>query len=252
MTQFEELTKIVAESLCRAEQATLSMKLSESHARHDRAGTMVSDVPRFKQLALGFGSDAWSTILFVDLRGSTARARSVGAKKTYLTMHALLPALAFAVQEHDGYIVGFRGDGLFAAFGLNENGHNFEGYDQGKIVQRACACGRWMIEGVSKVVNPALDERDCRGNIHIGVGIDSGTVIFTRIGLYDGFEITAYGDAVNHASKITDLSDNNVCVSAKVNSLFPVSKGGQVKVSAHPRDPEVHVVQHPNDLLTKL
>jgi adenylate cyclase len=251
ISPFDRLVTTVDSSLQRAMAAATQMKLelSEGRSRNDKIGAMAGDIPRFKQLRLGGGSSAWSTILFVDLRDSTKRAVRVGAGKTYLTMHALLPALALAVQEHDGYVVGFRGDGLFAAFGISETGFNREGDDQGKIVQRACACGRWMIDGVRKVVNPALEAIQCYGDLRIGVGVDCGTVIFTRIGLSDGYEVTAYGDAVNTASKITSLSNNNVCVSTKIDELFPTSKGGTVRAAVHPENREVRIIEHPADQL---
>ena len=39
------------------------------------------------------------TTLFLDIRGSTTRAMQIGAKKTFVTVHALLPTLAKVVDE---------------------------------------------------------------------------------------------------------------------------------------------------------
>jgi class 3 adenylate cyclase len=186
----QQLRQIVSDSLRRAEQAVIQMRLDARNENEKIAKSMVKDLPRFRNFTLGGGASAWGAILFVDLRNSTTRARSIGPRKTYLTMHALLPALAYAVDEYGGYTVGFRGDGLFAVFGMNEQGFNPDGQNQGRVIADACSCGQFMIEAVAKIVNPLLDERECPGNLHIGVGIDSGTIVITRIGFRFADEVT--------------------------------------------------------------
>lgn len=243
----QQLHQIVSDSLQRAEQATIKMRFDAMSEKLAKA--MVKDLPRFRQFSLGDGASAWGAILFVDLRNSTKRAQTVGPKKTYLTMHALLPALAYSVEEYGGYTVGFRGDGLFAIFGMNESGYNPNGYDQGRVIADACSCGKFMIEAIEKVVNPALDERDCSGNLRIGVGVDSGTIVVTRIGFRYADEVTAYGDAVNSASKICSVSDSNVIVSEEVNRLFPSSKEGKVQEKHVPGHPSYREIVFPSPLL---
>ncbi|MEO7736392.1 MAG: hypothetical protein ABIY55_35870 [Kofleriaceae bacterium] len=76
-----------------------------------------------------------------------------------------------------------------------------------------------MVEAVTKVVNPALEERDCAGNLHIG--IDIRTVVVTKIGVLYADEVTAYGDAVSAVAKISNASDNNVIVSERSINSFP-------------------------------
>lgn len=229
----EQLREIVSNSLSRAEDAAIQMRL-DSGTDTKIAKSMVKDLRRFRTFSLGSGATAWGAILFVDVRGSTKRAVSIGPRKTYITMHALLPALAYVVEEYGGYVVGFRGDGLFAIFGLTDSGYNADQFDQGKIIADASSCGQWMIEGVAKVVNPALQDRECSGNLRIGVGIDSGRIVVTRIGFRYVDEVTAYGDAVNSAAKISSVSDSKVIVSAEVDRLFPTSKAGTIKVNPVP------------------
>jgi len=242
----EELRQVVLSSLRKAEEAAIEMRLDEGGKV---AKSMVKDLPRFRTFTLGSGATAWGAILFVDLRESTKRALKIGPKKTYLTMHALLPALAFAVEQYGGYVVGFRGDGLFAIFGLNESGYNENPFDQGKVIAQACSCGQWMIEAVAKVVNPALEERSCAGNLHIGIGVDSGTVVVTKIGFLYADEVTAYGDSVNAAAKISNASNNNVIVSEEVDRLFPTSKSGTVKANPVPGHPSFREIVFPNSLM---
>jgi adenylate cyclase len=191
------------------------------------AATMLAALPRYARLRLGSAVQVWTATLFVDLRDSTKRAQQLGPRNTFLTMHALLPALAYLTGEYDGYVVGFRGDGLFAAFGLRADGENPSDLDLGMQVQRAAVCGQTMIEAVRQVVNPILREYDVPGNLRIGVGIDCGQIVITRIGLSDGYETTAYGDSVNGAAKLSG-ADGMVLLSHEAYRLYPHSPDGKV------------------------
>lgn len=250
----EELRRLVNDNLRGAEEAAIQMRLDalegRSGGQEKIAKSMVKDLPRFRSFTLGAGASAWAAILFVDLRDSTKRAKSIGPRKTYLTMHALLPALAYTVDAYGGYTVGFRGDGLFAVFGMNAEGFNEDGYNQGRIVAQASSCGQWMIEAVAKVINPALDARECNGSLRIGVGIDSGTIVVTRIGFRYADEVTAYGDPVNSAAKISDVSDNTVIVSEQIDRLFPTSGAGKVKLKAVAGHPSYREIEFPSPLIT--
>ena len=147
-------------------------------------------------------------------------------------------------------MVGFRGDGLFAIFGLTPEGINARDMDQRAIVSTVCRCGQWMIEAVAQVVNPALEARGCRGDLRIGIGIDSGAVIITKIGFMFADEVTAYGDAVNEAAKIGEISDNDVCVSEAVDELFPTAEDGKVQFVRVLKHPTARRIVYPYALLT--
>jgi len=249
----EDLRRLVDDNLRDADTAATQMRLDalegRSSGQEKIAKGMVKDLPRFRSFTLGAGASAWAAILFVDLRESTTRAKSIGPRKTYMTMHALLPALAYTVDAYGGYTVGFRGDGLFAVFGMNSKGFNDDGYNQGRIVAQACSCGQWMIEGVAKVINPALDARECNGSLRIGVGIDSGTIVVTRIGFRYADEVTAYGDPVNNAAKMSDVSDSTVIVSERVDRLFPTSDEGKVKLKPVAGHPSYREIEFPSALI---
>lgn len=156
--------------------------------------TLLSEVPSFKRLELGSGVKVSVAVLYVDMRGSTSRALRIGPRDTFLTMHAFLPAMAYLVNDYGGYIVGFRGDGLFAAFGLNGDGST-DGQHYWNALRRSCKCGSAMIETVKTIVDPVLCNAGVDGEVSIGVGIDFGEIVITRIGLERTFEITAYGNA---------------------------------------------------------
>jgi len=236
----EELAKIVNDNIIRAREVAGILKLSAVHnfaASLAEERSMVADLPVPRALRLGWATKAWCGILFVDLRGSTERARLLGPAKTYITMHALLPALAHVVADSSGYIVGFRGDGLFACFGIDDRGENPAEMDKEakeNAVRDAGCCGATMVEAVGDVINPLLNEYDNSGDLVLGLGLDAGEVVFTKIGLHNAHEVTAYGDAVNNASKLASKSKGSVRTSPGIVRLYPTGPNGQVTADITP------------------
>ncbi|RKI56901.1 adenylate/guanylate cyclase domain-containing protein [Corallococcus sp. AB049A] len=248
MTKLQTLKQIVADSLNTAQQAAGKMRLDES-TRVKIAKSMLTHINGLDSLGLGSGRNLWATSLFVDMRGSTKRALSLGAKKTYLTMHALLPVFSHLVEEQEGFIVGFRGDGLFAVFGINEDGGNPLPLNKHKHVREAAICGAQMIEATYAAINPALETLDIEPINGIGVGVDEGDIIITRIGLGSMYDLTAYGDSVNNASKLCSDSFNEVILSNSAEDLFPSGINGQVTTTPHSGKTQGMVMNFPMSLL---
>lgn len=243
---FDEFQAFVARNLQIAEEAAGIIKLSENKAYYSREAQLVADIPRFASMKVGFGVQAWAAILFVDLRNSSARAEEHGARTTYLTMHTYLPAMAFLVGKAKGHIVGFRGDGLFAAFGLDDNGKNPDNLDEGEIVRSAIGCAKAMMEAIDDVVEPALVAVDQPGDLRIGVGIDIGKVVITRIGLWEAHETTAYGSCVNKAARYSDRGNAAVVISERARRVYPKSETGRMRFRPH-RSGEGFRVVFPSD-----
>ena len=239
MVSADDLAVIVWHRLEAAVEAMTALTESTKTAG-ERA--MIQDVPRFARLDLGSAANVHCAVLFVDIRGSTRRAKRIGPVDTYFTMHAFLPAMAYVVQEYDGFIVGFRGDGLCAAFGINERGQTAANADDGVVVRLASSCGQCMIESVDRVVNRCLDRLGVSGDLRIGVG----DVIVTRIGLPLSYDITAYGDAVNNGSKLSDKSDGAVYVSSVAGESWPSSPEGRVLLQLASQEPPAYRVIFPD------
>ena len=81
------------------------------------------------------------------------------------------------------------------------------------------------MEAVDEAVSPALVEKGVPGDLRIGVGIEAGRVVITRIGLNHAYETTAYGSAVNHAAKFCGRK-GDVMIAHTTKKLYPASKGG--------------------------
>lgn len=231
ITSFDSIQDIVNGCLEAAIEAADVIKLSESvkMTRGSARLSLLGSEPKFAKLPKFYGMKGWAAILSVDLRDSSNRAVRVGARNTYVTMHTYLPTMAAVVGKADGRVVGLRGDGLFACFGLTElrgTGTEVTPEVGGKAVKDAANCGKAMIEAVNEAINPALARAKIPAGLEVGIGIDTGDIVVTRIGLEDVEEITAYGPAVNHACKLR--AHNAVVISNRAYQIFPTSKGGRL------------------------
>src|SRR5204862_2709407 len=136
------------------------------------------------------------TILFTDLRGSTALADRLTPEETVAAVNAYLRVMARCVLDAGGILDKFTGDGLMATFGALSDPTN----------------------GASAAVHAALEmrrriavlnsERAAHGEVVVGFGsgIHTGDVILGAIGLPERSQYDAIGDAVNTASRLETLT----------------------------------------------
>lgn len=199
-------------------------------AEYKSYNSVVSDrIPGYKANRLKFGDyikDNFS-VLFIDMRHSTKRAKTIGPEKTFTSMHAFIPAMLEVINHHKGYVIDIMGDGIMVFFGGKESEMT-----KAEAAQVAGLCGRDMLMVLKKVVNKILNE-DKIYNITCGVGVDYGDVIVTKIGIDSVYDVKAFGDCINTASKYADSISDGVIVSEKVKELWPSSKGGKIKFSLH-------------------
>lgn len=194
----------------------------------------ISDViPGFDADKLEFGSYDKENfaVLFVDMRGSTARAQKEGAEKTFLTMHVFLTALLEVVKYHHGKVIDIMGDGLMVFWG-GKCAREEEGMSGSKAVQKAGLCGRDMLVVLEKVINQIIKNENLGNKIRIGVGVTFDSVIVTKIGIEDSYDVKAFGDCINTASKYAEKSINRVKVSKKVRNLWPKGKNGKIRFTS--------------------
>ena len=201
---------------------------NESYLRHDAKA--ISDViPGFEADKLEFGSYAKENyaVLFVDMRNSTKRAQEVGAQKTFLTMHVFLTALLEVVKYYHGKVIDIMGDGLMVFWGGKE-AREKDNMINTEAVRNAGNCGCSMITVCTKVINRIITDEELGWNINIGVGIAFDSVVVTKIGIPGSYDVKAFGDCINIASKYSN-SYNRVKVTKKVKELWPSSKGGTLQ-----------------------
>ena len=96
-------------------------------------------------------------------------------------------------------------------------------------VQNAGLCGRDMLKIRERVINRIVQEEKLGPNIDIGVGVTFDSVIVTKIGIADSYDVKAFGDCINMASHYANETENMVKVSKKVKNEWPSSKGGGIR-----------------------
>lgn len=66
----------------------------------------------------------------------------------------------------------------------------------------------------------------------LGWGVTFDSVIVTKIGIDDSYDVKAFGDCINVASHYANEVENKVKVSKKVKNEWPSSKGGGIRFTA--------------------
>jgi class 3 adenylate cyclase len=213
------------------------MAIRESVTKSISSGS-VENVNQYSSLEYSYGRQTWATVLSVDMVKSSIKALKHGAKTTYIVMHTFLPVMAYLAQKK-GWIIGFRGDGLFAGFGPldQEDDSKFDNEQRSKSIYAAVNTGKAMVESCEGIINPLLRKNGIDWDCNIKVGVDCGDVIITRIGLDKINELTAYGHPVNKACKAVE---QGVTVSKKIKDVYPVKSGGKYKFRVL-RPDEYHV-----------
>lgn len=142
-----------------------------------------------------------TTILFCDLRGSTALLEGLEPERGIAVLNRFLGAMSDSVDAHGGTLVGYRGDGLMAVFGapLEQTDH----------ADRAVACAREMAGPALGRCHAALRADGVTQELRMGVGVASGPVMAGNVGSERRMEYTAIGDAANVAARLEGLTKDH-------------------------------------------
>lgn len=151
------------------------------------------------------------TVLFADLRGSTALFESLGNAAATAVVTQCVAAAGNAVTACGGHVVKTLGDGLMAVFGTSAAAVN------AAVQMHESAEGLPAREvGADAVPRPAQD-RAARHGLKLQVGVARGEVV-----AIDG---DCYGDAVNVAARLLDhAGDNETLITADVMDGLPLAQ----------------------------
>ncbi len=112
---------------------------------------------------------------------------------------------------------------------------------------KVCRCGQALVECVEKVINPVLAAGGVEAEMFVGVGVDVGDFVATRIGIEHAYDLTAYGECVDTACHRSDHGWNRVVVTNKVQRMFPTGKGGKTLFPAVPSQKDAYFLKYPPD-----
>jgi len=131
-------------------------------------------------------------VMFVDIRGFTAAARSRTPQEVVDRLDAAFTVLVEIVDRNGGIVNKFLGDGFLALFGAP--------LDDPDAPRRAVTAAREMLA--------AIEQHNIRSDwpLRIGIGLHLGHVVAGNVGSPRRKEYTVIGDTVNLASRIEGLN----------------------------------------------
>ncbi|MGA9159996.1 MAG: adenylate/guanylate cyclase domain-containing protein [Actinomycetota bacterium] len=171
------------------------------------------------------------TMLFCDVKGSTAMAERLDPEEWAEIMNGAFEHLIAPIYRYEGTLARLMGDAIFAFFGA-PIAHEDD-------PQRAVSAGLDIVDAIR--VYRGRVEADRGLDLNVRVGINTGPVVVGQVGSDLRLEYTAMGDAVNVAARMEQTAEpGTVQITAdtyrQVASFFEAeSRGGvDVKGKAEP------------------
>jgi len=138
------------------------------------------------------------TVLMTDLRNFTTLSERADSTQMVLQLNEFFSAMVRIIFKHNGTVDKFIGDAILAVWG----GIHSEGPQ--KDAEQAALAAMEMQDALAKL-NEGWSTRGLP-QLEMGVGINSGDVIFGNIGSEEKMEPTVIGDVVNIASRLEGIT----------------------------------------------
>ena len=145
------------------------------------------------------------TVLFSDIRGFSTIAERLSAREIADVVGRHLAAMAEVVAEHGGTIDKFQGDAVMAVFGAPDPLPDH--------AERALRCAIAMQRRQAELNAKGWGDADV-GNLHVGIGVNTGLVVAGAVGGGGRLEYTVVGDAVNIASRLQSEAEGDEVIAS--------------------------------------
>lgn len=148
------------------------------------------------------------TMLFVDIRDSTHMAEKYNEAQLVKIYRSYTRVIIQAVRYSDGVVRDFMGDGILAAF-VDD--------DKYKSSDKAIRAARYITTVIDKILNPVMDKKMDGFRISCGIGLCTGKVMMTKVGMKgresdekaeNEYGIAWIGNCTNYACKYSSLVSN--------------------------------------------
>lgn len=150
------------------------------------------------------------TILFCDVKDSTAMAERLDPEEWAEIMNAAFEMLIRPVQRYGGTVARLMGDSILAFFGA-PTAHEDD-------PQRAILAGLDILAGIQPFREQL--QREYGLDFNVRVGVNTGPVVVAEVGTELAGEYTVMGDAVNLAARLEQAADpGSLLVSASTYRL---------------------------------
>ncbi len=137
------------------------------------------------------------TMLFCDVRGSTAMAETLDAEEWTDIMNEAFERLIAPVDRYEGTVARLMGDAILAFFGA-PSAHEDD-------PQRAVMAGLEIVVSIGPLRERLARERGL--DLNVRVGINTGPVVVGEVGSEIRQEYSAMGDAVNVAARMEQTAE---------------------------------------------
>jgi adenylate cyclase len=178
------------------------------------------------------------TVLFSDVRGFTSLSEKIPVGELVTTLNEFLNAMVEVIFENGGTLDKFVGDCVMAIWGAPVHQQNH--------AELACRTALEMQAALERL-NQRWKEQG-RPELKIGVGINTGEMIFGNIGSERRMDFTVIGDNVNLASRLESSTKElkaSIVISEsthqRVGSIAQVRDLGSIHVKG--KDVPIHVYE---------
>jgi len=138
------------------------------------------------------------TILFSDVKGSTAMGENLDPEDVKEVMHGAFEFLIAAICRYEGTVVQLMGDAILAFFGA-PIAHEDD-------PERGCRAALEITAEAQRYAEKLGKERGIQG-FNVRVGINTGLVVVGEVGTDLRMEYTAVGDAINLAARMESAAE---------------------------------------------
>ena len=154
------------------------------------APTVAHHLQRDRSILEGSTRDV--TVLFADLRGFSSLSEKIGAKLTYQLMNELMDHVTNIIEDHDGVVIDYYGDGVSAFWNAPvENSCH-------PLI--ACETAMSLLQSLPEF-NESWAPRLGHG-LRMGIGIHTGSAMVGNSGSYRRIKYGPRGNTVNIAARL--------------------------------------------------
>lgn len=132
-------------------------------------------------------------VFFIDIRGFTKMSIALKNEELVKILQAITVASVVSIEQYGGHVIEFTGDGVMAYFGQGYTATAVDGFN-------TLSTSAFLMNGIKEVVNNHLNKL-LDETVQVGIGIEYGNVLWTKIGTPDINQIKPISEVTFIAGK---------------------------------------------------